>query len=131
MDSLEEILRKLQKEVENLKERINELEDTEILLEIKFRKYGTSHDGYCSDYDEAYEIAPEEYTETFEVDKEYVRKHIDGDGDLKWYELSTYSSTRKQCSGSGYCRTEVHHEAISGKLIEVKDLKAVFLSRDE
>lgn len=126
MSSIEEILEKLK----ILEEKISKLEETEILLEVRFKKYGTSHDGHCSDHEDEYEIDTEYYTETYEIDKEFVEKYIDEDDELVWSQLDKYSFTEKNCRGSGYCKTEVRHEAVSGKLIEVKELKKLFLSRN-
>ncbi len=103
-------------------------EKPNIVLKVKFHVTGTTHSGYCSDNDEE-DPVNYYYSEEYEVDKDFVRRHIDKDDELDDYKLQEYSEYGvKKCGGSGYCKTSVNHIAVEGKLIEKKNLRAKFLA---
>jgi hypothetical protein len=103
-------------------------EKIKIVLEVKFHVTGTTHDGYCSGNDDE-DPVDYHYSKEIEVDKKFVREFIEEDGTLDSYKLSKYNKyNTKNCNGSGYCNTKVNHIAISGKLVEKKNLKAKFLA---
>ena len=99
-----------------------------IVLKVKYHVTGTTHSGYCSDNDEE-EPVNYYYSEEYEVDKKFVSEFIDKDDELDDYKLQDYSKYgKKNCGGSGYCKTLVNHIAVEGKLIEKKNLRAKFLA---
>ena len=103
-------------------------EKPNIVLKVKFHVTGTTHSGYCSDNDEE-DPVNYYYSEEYEVDKDFVRRHIDKDDELDDYKLQEYSEYGvKKCGGSGYCKTSVNHIAVKGKLIEKKNLREKFLA---
>tara|TARA_B100000242_G_C42946538_1_gene438970 strand:+ start:501 stop:821 length:321 start_codon:yes stop_codon:yes gene_type:complete len=99
-----------------------------IVLEIKYHVQGTTHDGYCSGNEDSQDLNYF-YKEEYKVTKDFVKEFIDDNDQLDEYKLDEYTKLRvKSCKGSGYCNTYANHIAVSGKLIEKKNLKAKFLA---
>lgn len=89
-------------------------------FEVKFHVVETTHDGYCSDHDDT-DVKEYDEIDYYSADDNLVGEFVDDDGSISYPLLSRYTNEKESCKGWCGCGTE--YEAVSGKLIKIKNVK--------